>query len=156
MNYNNSHHFGHCQTATMQDGCSLSDLVGFSRMEVWKEVKGFPNYSVSSLGRVYTRNIRKGYVKKQMSHKGYHRINLYKNHKQHPRREADEAHRPEVDRARPRPVHPQKDHGLQDQRQKRKGEEPAAEACIPFRSNVVINRDSVHAPTPSFVIRGSC
>lgn len=53
MNYNNSHHFGHCQTATTQDGCSLSDLVGFSIMEQWKDIKGFEGcYQVSNHGRI--------------------------------------------------------------------------------------------------------
>lgn len=51
MNNNNSHHFGHCQTASMQDGCSLSDLVGFSVMEIWKDVIGYEGYyQVSNLG----------------------------------------------------------------------------------------------------------
>lgn len=53
MNYNKSHHSGHCQIPTKGDGCSLSGLVGILVMEIWKDIPGYENlYRVSTFGNV--------------------------------------------------------------------------------------------------------
>ena len=46
--------------------------------EIWSKIKDYPNYEVSSLGRVM--NIKTGRIlKPKLSHKGYLRIGLYNN-----------------------------------------------------------------------------
>jgi len=50
--------------------------------EVWKKVEGFPNYSVSSYGKVRNDNTRK-LLKAYDEGNGYFRVNLYNNGKEH-------------------------------------------------------------------------
>lgn len=89
MNNNNSHHSGHCLIPTKGDGCSLSGLVGFSVMEIWKGIKGYEQYyQVSNLGRVRTisrlikRNGKGDFIlkarilKQQVSTKGYWNVRV--------------------------------------------------------------------------------
>ena len=48
--------------------------------EVWLNVRGYPNYEVSSQGRV--RNLKTKKIMKQRTDQGYRKVNLYKNGEQ--------------------------------------------------------------------------
>lgn len=47
-------------------------------MEIWKPIDGVDNYKVSNLGNVKSND---RVLKQQITHKGYHRVILYKNSK---------------------------------------------------------------------------
>lgn len=58
-------------------GLELFDKIAFERgFEIWRPIEGYPNYSVSSLGKV--KNIVTGKTLKPILNKrGYYKINLY-------------------------------------------------------------------------------
>ena len=45
-------------------------------MELWRDIEGFPNYKISTWGRIKN---RKKILKPYMTEKGYLKINLYNN-----------------------------------------------------------------------------
>ena len=64
--------------ATNQNGIFYSkDL----QNEIWKDIPNFPNYRVSSCGRVMNKNTKR--LLKPDTNTGYYRINLWKNNKQY-------------------------------------------------------------------------
>lgn len=44
--------------------------------EIWKDIKGYPNYQISNMGRVWSKK-RQIYLKHQLNQKGYHTVCLY-------------------------------------------------------------------------------
>lgn len=53
-------------------------------MEIWKEIKGYPDYQVSSFGRIKSLKFRKERILKQwIDDKSYCRVDLIKNEKVH-------------------------------------------------------------------------
>lgn len=70
----------HCNKEKMGcNGCFYNDEIEIG--EIWKNIKGFPNYQVSNLGRVRSiprEKTKGGILKECISKTGYVYVNLYK------------------------------------------------------------------------------